>query len=337
MATVSRNGGAGVASQLASLHECGGLLERVSETGCGGMLSCNVCGWTGHSFEPLFDLGNVYCKRCGSYERHRALVHYLSGVGLPSGGKALDIGGGLISALRLFLQSRNWAYHSLDLWPGHGAICADIASLPLAQASFDLVICLHVLEHVHDDFSALKEIRRVTSDDGLAIIQVPYDDTRFGTRENQLPDSRGGAPTYHYCHKRDYGLDIIERLKYFWDRVVEINPLLSIPQAVARMHGFDRNFGTFFFCGSSSCSYPGVLSRNLLALKRRWLTERRAYEIHLSRPAATPLDNWLQAESELAAVADDVLAQRNVYEILAAAGSEAYHEFFQRPPSGPSS
>lgn len=282
------------------------------------MVSCNICGWTGESFEPLYDYGNVYCRCCGSYERHRALIYYLERAGLLARrGTALEIGGGLVRANRLYLESKHWTYYALDFSPGAAAdVRGDASLLPFPTACFDLIICTHVLEHVDDDFRALGEIRRTTRENGLALIQVPYDDTRFNTRENELTINGNVQPVCHYHHKRDYGLDILERLAFFFERVTEIDPLLVIPEAESRTHGFNRNFGTTFFCGGEG-EYPGKLYRNLLPLKRLWLTEWRAFEIFLSRPNnGGALENWLEAESQVACISDDSLARLNVYEIL---------------------
>lgn len=50
---------------------------------------------------------------------------------------------------------------------------ADLSGLPMADASVDLFICNHVLEHVPDVAAALREIYRVLKPGGTAILQVP--------------------------------------------------------------------------------------------------------------------------------------------------------------------
>ncbi len=47
-------------------------------------------------------------------------------------------------------------------------------ALPLRDASFDAVIISEVLEHLHNDFGVLAEIRRVLTDDGALVISVPF-------------------------------------------------------------------------------------------------------------------------------------------------------------------
>jgi SAM-dependent methyltransferase len=49
----------------------------------------------------------------------------------------------------------------------------DGQKLSFADASFDLVSCNHVLEHVFETEKFLREIRRVTQPGGLAVVSVP--------------------------------------------------------------------------------------------------------------------------------------------------------------------
>lgn len=49
----------------------------------------------------------------------------------------------------------------------------DLLNIPLDSRSVDIFICNHVLEHIVDDTTAMREIRRVLSPTGIAILQVP--------------------------------------------------------------------------------------------------------------------------------------------------------------------
>ena len=63
----------------------------------------------------------------------------------------------------------------------HAACARDVAevrqaaaeALPFADACFDVVTCLDVLEHTLDDRLALRELRRVTRSSGWLIVTVP--------------------------------------------------------------------------------------------------------------------------------------------------------------------
>ena len=51
-------------------------------------------------------------------------------------------------------------------------ICADAHTLPFPNESFDVVICAEVLEHVKNPQKVLREIKRVLTSNGIAIIEM---------------------------------------------------------------------------------------------------------------------------------------------------------------------
>lgn len=56
---------------------------------------------------------------------------------------------------------------------GASAARASISALPCADASFDLVCALDILEHVLDDDKALRELSRVAAPDARMLLSVP--------------------------------------------------------------------------------------------------------------------------------------------------------------------
>jgi SAM-dependent methyltransferase len=46
--------------------------------------------------------------------------------------------------------------------------------LPFPDATFDAVVMAEVIEHLPDDFAALKRIRQIVKDDGALVVTVPY-------------------------------------------------------------------------------------------------------------------------------------------------------------------
>lgn len=61
-----------------------------------------------------------------------------------------------------------------DTQPGAWALsAADATRLPFADASFDIVICSEVLEHIHDHRRAMAELQRVLKPSGDLVISVP--------------------------------------------------------------------------------------------------------------------------------------------------------------------
>jgi len=74
---------------------------------------------------------------------------------------------------------------SADLDPRSPALMHfDIAAIPFDDASLDVVVCSHVLEHVADARRALGEIHRVLAPGGWAILQSPIDPARAITFED---------------------------------------------------------------------------------------------------------------------------------------------------------
>lgn len=49
---------------------------------------------------------------------------------------------------------------------------ADAHSLPFPDKSFDVIVCTEVLEHVENPEKVIHEIKRILTDDGLAIIEM---------------------------------------------------------------------------------------------------------------------------------------------------------------------
>src|SRR4029453_1496915 len=57
----------------------------------------------------------------------------------------------------------------------------------LGENSFDAVIACDVLEHVPDDLEAMRELQRILSPGGVAVLTVPQDDDLTGKVELPPP------------------------------------------------------------------------------------------------------------------------------------------------------
>ncbi len=120
-----------------------------------------------------------------------------------------------------FLRGRA-SVQTADLQPGYyRALDRDIqqpdaTQLTYADASFDLVIANHVLEHIPDDRKAMREFYRVLKPGGQAIVQIPYSTTLPATLEDpSITDPAQRAQVFGQSdHVRLYGLnDYLERLR----------------------------------------------------------------------------------------------------------------------------
>jgi SAM-dependent methyltransferase len=170
------------------------------------------------------------CPRCGSRQRHRMLAIYLERHTdlLDRAQDVLHVApeAGLRERLRTLHGGR---YVTTDIEPGRADIAADIAALPFTDDSFDVVLCLHVLEHVADDRAALRELRRVLRPSGWSIVQVPV--LRAATIED--PQERDPGERLRRFgqddHVRVYGADFFDRLREAGlnPDVVDMRPELS--------------------------------------------------------------------------------------------------------------
>ena len=86
-------------------------------------------------------------------------------------------------------------------------------SLPFADASFDLVTGLDVVEHLDDDIAGLSEMRRVLRPDGRAVLFVPAFMFLWGVQDDISHHRRRYTLTELTQRLRDAGLTV-ERASY---------------------------------------------------------------------------------------------------------------------------
>lgn len=126
---------------------------------------------------------------------------------------------------RRFLQLSNLQYTSADLNSPWADVHCDIQSLPFADEAFDLILCNHVLEHIPDDHLAMRELLRVLSPGGVALLLVPQDLKRAETFEDPRINT-DALREEHYGqkdHLRLYGRDYPARLAAEGFRVEELD------------------------------------------------------------------------------------------------------------------
>ena len=95
----------------------------------------------------------------------------------PAGARVLDAGAGAAPYRPLFAHT---SYTTSD-WAGsphaearESDIIAPLASLPVADASFDAVVLTEVLEHVAEPAAALAEVHRVLAPGGRVWLTTPF-------------------------------------------------------------------------------------------------------------------------------------------------------------------
>jgi len=211
---------------------------RLTHRGRG--VECPCCGREYGSFAADWNRPDAICPGCGAHERHRALWLYLQGV-LATAARPFDL---LHFAPEYTLRRRverlaGVHYVTADL-DGHGVdVAADITRLPFDDASFDGILCSHVLEHVDDDRAGMAELCRVLRPGGWAAVLVPLDLTRSETYEDPAvvtPEQRERAYWQH-DHVRLYTPDISDRLQEAGLQVEAVRVAQTLPAGAARHYG----------------------------------------------------------------------------------------------------
>lgn len=159
---------------------------------------------------------NALCPGTLSLERHRLLWLYLQNKTsfLTDSLKVLHIAPEQVFHKK-FNSFINWDYTTADLYSPLAEIKADICALPFEDEKYDLILCNHVLEHIPDDLKAMRELHRVLKKGGTLIAQVPLEEDRLKTFEDDsITDKKERTEAFgQYDHVRQYGLDYYQRLE----------------------------------------------------------------------------------------------------------------------------
>ncbi len=124
----------------------------------------------------------------------------------------------------------------------------------LGENSFDTVIACDVLEHVPDDLKAMRELQRILSPDGVAVLTVPQADDL--TVKVELPPDASAADRLRLAGQEDhqciYGEDFAGLLQQVGFHVTPVD---------------ESSFRTSFV--KRHCLRPPVYSSHPLATNHR--------------------------------------------------------------------
>jgi Methyltransferase domain len=169
---------------------CGGRFRR--------MARLLISGWGG------------ICPRCRSHPRHRAIALLLARGELP-GRRLLHFAAEPVFD-QVFARMPEVERVTADLH-APADLRLDITDIDLPDSSFDLIFCSHVLEHVPDDRTAMRELRRVLVDGGLALVLVPYRPAVTTYEDPSITSPLDRMVAFgQQDHVRIYGSDLSDRL-----------------------------------------------------------------------------------------------------------------------------
>jgi SAM-dependent methyltransferase len=180
---------------------------------------CSVCGWHFRDFRPLAVNPNFseMCIRCGSVARHRFIWLYLKSETNLFADPLKVLHFAAEGCFRRHLSRLpNLDYTTADVAGGYtpGMEILDLQNIRKPDCTYDVVLCIHVLEHVEDDAKAMREIYRILKPGGWAILNPHMDLSLEKTREDPTvtsPEERKRQFNQE-DHYRVYGRDLKERL-----------------------------------------------------------------------------------------------------------------------------
>jgi len=209
----------------------------------GSRYACPCCRGRFRRFLPV-EPGAVgtLCPRCGSFARQRLLwlfLHQKTSL-FTAPHTVLDVAPERILS-RTLRSLDGIRYVSGDLDSPMAMLSLDVTDIPFRDDYFDVVFCHHVLEHVPDDRTALRELHRVLNREGFAILQTPFDPARAHTYEDASivsPMDRLRA-FGHLEHVRIYGRDLENRMREAGFTVRRDPFVRTLSPAVIDRYGLD--------------------------------------------------------------------------------------------------
>lgn len=206
----------------------------------GAAVQCNICRWSGDRFEGGAHSEAATCPRCGAIARDRFLFWSMQRGGTDPGRAArlLETSPRMGTDYRAAMD-RWFAYlcSDYDERAHAGVVRLDLQAIELADASLDVILTPHVLEHVPDTGRALAELRRVLAPGGHLYLQVPVLQAR--TAPPATPEFHGDDTPVFWrfgfdltARLREHGFDTTLLCIAGWDRAIR-DGLEHWPEAVS--------------------------------------------------------------------------------------------------------
>src|SRR5437867_12792950 len=142
-----------------------------------GRRRCNLCGWRGWEFGSDSWHPHNICLTC------KSLLPEWSFDRLFKGRRVLHFAPE--RQVRHLVEQLASQYVTADFLDPACDLHLNMSRMDaLGENSFDTVIACDVLEHVPDDLEAMRELQRILSPDGVAVVTVPQADYLTGKDES---------------------------------------------------------------------------------------------------------------------------------------------------------
>ena len=167
---------------------------------------CNICGGTrfkaAYGPHPLSHSGRLRkCVQSGSLAHQRVLRKMMASLRRKDFKQARCL---QISTDRS-IRPAWFGRYEVSVYNKKNSL--DIQQIARAHASYDIIVCNHVIEHVPDHRRALRELGRILSDRGFLFVSVPDPARHARTEDRGRPD-----PARHHPY-REFGPDFADLLK----------------------------------------------------------------------------------------------------------------------------
>jgi SAM-dependent methyltransferase len=168
--------------------------------------------------------------------RRRLFERIVLRLGLGAESRVLEVGTSAGTNLRMLSEAGFRKVSGIDVSELAVELCrakgfrdvqvSDVHHMPFDEAAFDLVLATDVIEHLDDDRSALREIRRVVRPGGYVLVSVPAFPSLWGFQDEVAH------------HKRRYRLrelvEVLQEAELEPLQCFHFNYLLFVPIWLAR-------------------------------------------------------------------------------------------------------
>jgi len=208
---------------------------------------CNICGYSGYfGFVGRPARLDAKCPKCHSFERHRLMMLGIDRNQIPlNDSQSLNVIHFAAEPILEKIFRKKWPeYRTADLYK-KADLKLNLENIELPDASVDLIIANHVLEHV-DDHKAGTELSRILTEKGIFLCMVPIVEGWETTYENDQVHSEEER-WLHFGqgdHLRFYGRDFRQRIERGGFKL--INEITAEGEDVVK-HGLLRGSKVFVF------------------------------------------------------------------------------------------